>query len=63
MALRCGDIRRGVNIATEIDNKQLKRDCAEILDSKKVSLENFFTAKKAQKLKIENFLFNDFITI
>ena len=38
MALRCGDIRRGVNIASEIDNKQLKRDCAEILDAKKVLL-------------------------
>ena len=33
---RCGDIRRGVNIANELDSKQLKRECADILEHKKV---------------------------
>ncbi|XP_076036473.1 intraflagellar transport protein Oseg6 [Oratosquilla oratoria] len=35
MALRCGDIRRGVNIAAEMNSRSLKRECAEILESKK----------------------------
>ncbi|XP_066952339.1 LOW QUALITY PROTEIN: WD repeat-containing protein 19 [Macrobrachium rosenbergii] len=35
-ALRCGDIRRGVNIAAEMNNRLLKRECAEILENKKV---------------------------
>ena len=35
-AIRCGDARRGVNIAMELGQKQLKRDCADILESKKV---------------------------
>ncbi|KAG7164498.1 WD repeat-containing protein 19-like [Homarus americanus] len=34
-ALRCGDIRRGVNIAAEMNNRMLKRECAEILENKK----------------------------
>ncbi|CAL4106792.1 unnamed protein product, partial [Meganyctiphanes norvegica] len=34
-ALRCGDIRRGVNIAAEMNSRMLKRECAEILESKK----------------------------
>ncbi|KAK8722853.1 hypothetical protein OTU49_012085 [Cherax quadricarinatus] len=34
-AIRCGDIRRGVNIAAEMNNRMLKRECAEILESKK----------------------------
>lgn len=37
-ALRCGDIRRGVNIAAEMNNRLLKRECAEILENKKVRL-------------------------
>ena len=35
---RCGDLRRGVNIATELNSKQLKRECADILENKKVRL-------------------------
>ena len=38
MTLRCGDIRRGVNIAAEMNNRQLKRECAEILEGKKVNI-------------------------
>ncbi|KAK3876370.1 hypothetical protein Pcinc_018852 [Petrolisthes cinctipes] len=34
-ALRCGDIRRGVNIAAEMNSRILKRECAEILENKK----------------------------
>lgn len=37
-ALRCGDIRRGVNIAAEMNSRMLKRECAEILENKKVSI-------------------------
>lgn len=36
-ALRCGDIRRGVNIAAEMNSRMLKKECAEILENKKVS--------------------------
>ncbi|KAF2362334.1 Tetratricopeptide-like helical domain [Trinorchestia longiramus] len=38
-ALRCGDIRRGVNIATELSSKTLKRECADILEGKKQYVE------------------------
>lgn len=37
-ALRCGDIRRGVNIAAEMNSRVLKRECAEILENKKVGI-------------------------
>jgi hypothetical protein len=39
-AIRCGDIRRGVSIAADTSSsRQLKRDCAEILESMKVGQE------------------------
>ncbi|CAG0921516.1 unnamed protein product [Notodromas monacha] len=33
--IRCGDLRRGVQIAGNIDSKAVKKDCAEILESMK----------------------------
>jgi WD repeat-containing protein 19 len=39
-AIRCGDIRRGVSIAADMSgSRQLKRECAEILEGMKVSQE------------------------
>uniref|UniRef100_A0A0L8I442 Anaphase-promoting complex subunit 4 WD40 domain-containing protein n=2 Tax=Octopus bimaculoides TaxID=37653 RepID=A0A0L8I442_OCTBM len=35
MAIRTGDIRRGVKIASKISNRTLHKDCAEILESMK----------------------------
>jgi WD repeat-containing protein 19 len=38
-AIRCGDIRRGVSIAADMaSSRQLKRECADILEGMKVSL-------------------------
>ena len=40
MALRCGDVRRGLDICRELKNyRTLHRDCAEILESMKQNLE------------------------
>ena len=40
MALRCGDVRRGLDICKELKNyRTLHRDCAEILESMKQNLE------------------------
>ncbi|KAL1509542.1 hypothetical protein ABEB36_004257 [Hypothenemus hampei] len=33
--LHCGNYRHGISIAVELDNKQLLRECAEILDKKR----------------------------
>lgn len=33
--LYCGNYRHGMSVAIELDNKQLLRECAEILDKKK----------------------------
>lgn len=39
-SIRCGDIRRGVSIAADTSSsRQLKRDCADILEGMKVSQE------------------------
>jgi WD repeat-containing protein 19 len=39
-AIRCGDIRRGVSIAADTSSsRQLKRECADILEGMKVSQE------------------------
>ncbi|XP_067137635.1 WD repeat-containing protein 19 [Centruroides vittatus] len=35
MSIRCSDIRRGIQIAQQMPNKTLKRECAEILESMK----------------------------
>ena len=38
MAIRCGDVRRGVSVAADMSSsRQLKRECAEILESMKVN--------------------------
>lgn len=38
-AIRCGDIRRGVALAIDIESStQLKKECADILESIKVNL-------------------------
>jgi WD repeat-containing protein 19 len=39
MAIRTGDIRRGIGMAQSRDNRQLKRDCAAILESMKLYAE------------------------
>ena len=40
MALRCGDVRRGLDICRELKNyRTLHKDCAEILESMKQNLE------------------------
>ncbi|QQP36862.1 Uncharacterized protein FKW44_022083, partial [Caligus rogercresseyi] len=31
-AIRCGDVRKGIKLCTEIDSRQLKRECGEILE-------------------------------
>ena len=39
MAIRCGDVRRGVSLAADMpSSRQLKRECAEILESMKVNV-------------------------
>ena len=35
MALRCGDVRKGLQMCKEIDSRQLLRECAEILEQMK----------------------------
>jgi WD repeat-containing protein 19 len=37
-SIRVGDIRKGVQIAANLDSKAVKKDCAEILESMKVTL-------------------------
>jgi hypothetical protein len=38
-AIHCGDIRRGVSIAADMSSsRQLKRECADILEGMKVSI-------------------------
>jgi len=39
MAIRVGDIRRGVNYASKSPSRQLKKECATILESMKVRTE------------------------
>ena len=40
MSLRCGDVRRGLDICKELKNQRtLHRDCAEILESMKQNME------------------------
>lgn len=36
MAIRCGEIRRGVSLAEELQGQNVKRECAEILEDMKV---------------------------
>lgn len=39
MSIRCGDSRRGVNIAMDNESsRQLRKECAEILESMKVCI-------------------------
>ncbi len=38
MSLRMGDIRRGVSMAAKMPSRALKKDCAAILESMKVSV-------------------------
>uniref|UniRef100_A0A0K2TAQ8 Uncharacterized protein n=1 Tax=Lepeophtheirus salmonis TaxID=72036 RepID=A0A0K2TAQ8_LEPSM len=38
-AIRCGDVRKGIQLCTEIDSRQLKRECGEILEGIKQYLE------------------------
>lgn len=35
MSLKCGNYKHGINIATDLSNRQLFKDCADILDAKK----------------------------
>ena len=35
MALRCGDVRKGLAMCREVESRQLLRECADILESMK----------------------------
>ncbi|CAG0902490.1 unnamed protein product, partial [Darwinula stevensoni] len=44
MSLRCGDLRKGLVLAGQLNSKSLKRECAEILETMKASLGQFSEA-------------------
>ncbi|KAL5510224.1 hypothetical protein EMCRGX_G005734 [Ephydatia muelleri] len=48
MLIRTGDIRRGMNIALGVNNKQLFKDCATILEGMKLYVEAATLFEKAQ---------------
>lgn len=49
MAIRCGDVRRGVSLAADMSSsRQLKRECAEILESMKLLDDAALLYEKAQ---------------
>ncbi|CAG9766952.1 unnamed protein product [Ceutorhynchus assimilis] len=47
--LQCGNYRHGISIAVELDNKQLIRECAEILDKKKQIAEAALLFEKCEQ--------------
>lgn len=49
--LHCGNYRHGISIAIELDNKQLLRECAEILDKKKQVAEAAMLYEKSDQVK------------
>lgn len=47
--LHCGNYRHGISVAVELDDKQLLRECAEILDKKKQLAESAILFEKCSQ--------------
>lgn len=47
--LHCGNYRHGMSVAIELDNKQLLKECAEILDKKKQFAESAVLFEKSMQ--------------
>lgn len=48
MSIRCGNYKHGINLALELNQRQLLKDCADILENKKQSQEAAILYEKGQ---------------
>lgn len=48
MSVRCGNYKHGINLALELNNRQLLKDCADILESKKQTQDAAMLFEKSQ---------------